>query len=820
MRIFPLWWIEDGVCACPDSIACGNKSGKHPLTRNGVKDATDDPAQIASWRAQYPKANWGIATGSGLLVVDLDVKPGKDGRQSIKRYGVLPPTRTVRTGSGGLHLYFSTSVRLGNTQGDTGKGLGIGIDTRGEGGYVLAPGSGHLSGGAYSLALDVPVAPLPDVLLEALQTSSQPPSAPTDRGFFGAATEDVLESARQALGAHGPAIEGNGGDGHTFRAAAILIHDFALTDEEAWPLLVEWNEECQPPWNERDLRAKLRGGGKYGKAEYGCKRPFNVLEVVTREVAKFQTSNGDVMELVKVARKIAERVHDPAIRGMMEREFSSATGLKKKELALPMPRQASTLELAPGQIEVTTRLHEVADYSLHAIAPHIFQRNGVLCDIAHTDRKFIHDLETSAIRDLMSRHASYVRNDEGDAVSQIAPLDVAQVLASRRSHPGVRVLDSITTAPIFLADGSILFERGYNEQARVYLEPSVKLDRLNPNPSQLDAAIAVGLFRDLLCDFKFHADADFSSWLAGLLTPLVKAAIGNSPAPLFIFSASSPGAGKTLLARIIGLIVTGNDPEIRPYNPKDPGEWGKRLTAFVKAATPVNVFDNVNGAIGDEALDRLITSSTWSDRQLGASEAPPLPVVGVWYATGNNIEPVRDTVRRVLMTRIEVDTERPQERTGFKRPLLAEYALERRAELLTAALTILRAYHVAGRPDMNLPSWGSFTAWSALIRNALVWSGAVDPFLTQRRANTEMSEPDDDAHDFWIGVIDESGGNVADICQVANQRDAAAVLGARETITPLHLRRWVSRFIDKPRAGRRIRREKLKSGVRYWVEAI
>jgi hypothetical protein len=487
---------------------------------------------------------------------------------------------------------------------------------------------------------------------------------------------------------------------------------------------------------------------------------------------------------------------------------AKALGLSKPTAPVPDPK--------PGEILVGTRLHEVADESLKAITPHVFQRNGVLCEVVRTNRVFIHDLEPAGIVDLMSRHATYLRPDDNKgAMTTSAPAPIAGILHARRIHPKVRILEAITTAPVFLADGSILESRGYNEQARMWLEPSVDV-YVPEEPELKDARQAVALFEDLLCDFKFHAREDFSAWLAGVLSPLCKAAIDNAPVPLICVSAASPGVGKTLLTDLIARIVTGGKSEIRPYNPKDPGEWGKRVTAFVRAGTPVNVFDNINGTFGDETIDRLITASTWSDRVLGASEAPPMPIVGVWYATGNNIEPINDTVRRTLMCRVEVDTERPQERTDFKRPLLEDYTQEHRAELLTAALTILRAYHVAGRPAQKLPAWGSFTAWSQLVRGALVWTGLPDPFLTQQRTARNANEPENDAHDFWISIINDSDGSPADIVFKANEKDVHTVLGMREHLTPLYLRRFVSRFVDKPRQGKRIRRE----GNRYHVEHI
>jgi hypothetical protein len=290
---------------------------------------------------------------------------------------------------------------------------------------------------------------------------------------------------------------------------------------------------------------------------------------------------------------------------------------------------------------------------------------------------------------------------------------------------------------------------------------------------------------------------------------------------LFCVSASSPGAGKSLLTEIAAAIVTGGNAVISTYSTRDPAEWEKKLTAFVKMAVPMRVFDNCNGQIGGEDLDRLVTSSTWGGRILGVTDAPPLPIVTTWWATGNNIEPTGDTSRRVLMCRIEVDTERPQERTGFKYPELKRHALAHRAELLSAALTILRAFHLAERPSQGLPTWGSFETWSDLVRNAIVWAGAPDPFITQRRAATALNEPENEAHDFWLGVVEDSDGFAGTIANMANNRDAMTVLDLRGQVTAFNLRGFLRRFVDKPRRGRRIRARPDRSGqVRYHVEQI
>jgi len=127
-----------------------------------------------------------------------------------------------------------------------------------------------------------------------------------------------------------------------------------------------------------------------------------------------------------------------------------------------------------------------------------------------------------------------------------------------------------------------------------------------------------------------------------------------------------------------------------------------------------------------------------SDRILGASEmVSGVPLYAVWYATGNNVILVGDTARRVLHIRLESPMENPEERTGFRHPDLLDWVRKERPRLAAAALTILGAYHAAGRPDAGLTPWGSFEAWSAIIRNAVVWCELPDPGKTRTELNTQ-----------------------------------------------------------------------------------
>ena len=138
-HVFPLHSVTCGDCSCGRDTC--SSVGKHPRTKNGVKDATTDYRQICDWWSTWPAANIGIATGqisNGLYVIDVDFAKGAN-LENLAPFDLptLTDTWTVETGSGGLHYYLRSDEALPNTAGK----LAPFIDTRGEGGYVVAPPS-------------------------------------------------------------------------------------------------------------------------------------------------------------------------------------------------------------------------------------------------------------------------------------------------------------------------------------------------------------------------------------------------------------------------------------------------------------------------------------------------------------------------------------------------------------------------------------------------------------------------------------------------------------------------------------------------------
>lgn len=139
--VAPLWWPEGNVCACPQGKDC-KSAAKHPLTRNGLKDATTDEDVIRRWWTKWPKANVALVTGVAFDVLDIDNTDWFDGIEDLPEIDALSMP-VVITGSHKWHVYFTP------TGGGNRAKLSQFCDWRGRGGYVVAPPSVHQAGGKY-----------------------------------------------------------------------------------------------------------------------------------------------------------------------------------------------------------------------------------------------------------------------------------------------------------------------------------------------------------------------------------------------------------------------------------------------------------------------------------------------------------------------------------------------------------------------------------------------------------------------------------------------------------------------------------------------
>ena len=292
-----------------------------------------------------------------------------------------------------------------------------------------------------------------------------------------------------------------------------------------------------------------------------------------------------------------------------------------------------------------------------------------------------------------------------------------QAVANRGTWRGIRPLEGVTEVPLLRADGTVLETPGYDRRSGILYTPEIEYPKVPESPTREDAQAAVQKLYDLVVDFPFKDGNHKAAWLSALLTAFARPTLPG-PAPLFLFDANTSGAGKTFLADIISIVGIGRSVG-RTTLPSSEEEMDKCTLAMAVHGAKMVLFDNTatGSAIGGPALDAALTAMTRSGRLLGATKwMEGIPFSPLFVVTGNNAALKADILRRIVASRLESPEEHPEERDGFAIPNLLEHVRAHRGSLAVAALTILRAYIVAGRPipePKPKPVGGPFGPWDA-----------------------------------------------------------------------------------------------------------
>ena len=248
---------------------------KAPAIHGGCRSALADPVQAEAWWSVNPSHNVGVACGSvsaGLVVIDIDVDEaaGEDGRETLARWeydhGALPMTATAVTGRGGMHLFFYVTGR--EVRNSANKALGV--DVRGEGGYLVAPPSIHPNGRRYEWLAspdEVGVAPADENVLAFIESVRPVPGAtamdtsvksPSPRFVL---PEEIGAGARNdTLFRYASSLQAQGKDDAHIRAAVEAVN----------------SERCVPPLPQGDLDKIL--GSVVTRYDKGRPKAFRKLD--------------------------------------------------------------------------------------------------------------------------------------------------------------------------------------------------------------------------------------------------------------------------------------------------------------------------------------------------------------------------------------------------------------------------------------------------------------------------------------------------------------------------------------------------------------
>ena len=723
--VFPLHTAEAGACSCGKD-ACSSP-GKHPRTANGLKAASQDADTIAGWWTSWPAANIGLATGA-LVVLDVD---GPEGRATLEaltaEHGPLPATRAARTGrEGGGHLYFRApeGERIGNAAGARGRGLGEGLDVRGIGGYVVAPPSLHASGKRYAWAGDLEnVAELPAWIVEKLTAPakvrdtaavvpirSTPAKAGTrDERYVQAALEREAQSVRGAR---------EGERNHQLNASAFSLGQLVGSGAIG----------------EGDVRAQLNAAGE--AAGLGLGELTATLDSGLR--AGMAEPRGIPEQTVKAA------------------QASSSTGRP----TVPIGHRPLE-DMTADALAALKKANEPA---------RTFVREGRLTRVVRDEqgRAVVEPMGEDALRGTLARSATFGRpNKDGELKAVAPPLEVVRDVRALGEWPDLPQLVGLVEAPAMRSDGSVLSTPGYDRASGLYYSPSspLALPAIPDRPTQANAQAALELLAEPLAEFPFAEPADRANALALMLTPLVRAMFSGN-VPLALVEAPRAGTGKGLLLDMVATLATGRGAELTA-TPRHDEEAGKVLGALLMEGASLIVLDEAE-TLGGSALCSMLTSERVRVRVLGRSQTARVPQRATWAALGNNPRVRGDMPRRIYRVRLDAKVAVPWARR-FERADLRGWALEHRAELLAAALTCARAWHVAGRPGAPAERLGGFEGWSATLGGILAYAGE-GAFLGNLKDTQDEADEESLALGGFLEALEAAYGlgtpfTVADLCE-------------------------------------------------------
>lgn len=332
-------------------------------------------------------------------------------------------------------------------------------------------------------------------------------------------------------------------------------------------------------------------------------------------------------------------------------------------------------------------------------------------------------LSDVALVETLTRHARFVKWD-GRADKFVpcdCPAEVARMILANKGHGWtVPRLRAVISAPTLRPDGTVLSTPGYDEATGLLLVGDRIWRQVPDSPSKRDALNALDALVEPIDAFPFVDNSDRSAALALLITSVMRPCLRT--VPMFTVTAPAAGTGKSLLIDVAAILATGRKAAVVTPT-QDEAELEKRIGAAALAGDQIISIDNVTHILRSDQLCQLLTQEEVQVRVLGASKNVRIPSTALICATGNNLSIHGDLNRRAIRIRLDAKCERPDERRFDRDP--TSLASRKRAELVAAALTVVRAYLSAGAPSQASPM-GSFEDWSDTVRSALIWLGMGD----------------------------------------------------------------------------------------------
>ncbi len=312
------------------------------------------------------------------------------------------------------------------------------------------------------------------------------------------------------------------------------------------------------------------------------------------------------------------------------------------------------------------------------------------------------------------------------------------VLAYAETQGKIRELRQIANHPITVGPDFTLAEPGWNADHGVYRTD----DGLDLPDLDLESARAV--LEDLVVDFPFATPADRANFFGLLLTPILRPSLdGNTPMHLVGSPVERTGKSK-LIESVFGGVIQGRPLEATPFGVREE-EREKRIFSLVLGGDSLCHLDNLTEFLGSASLASLLTATQIRNRLLGGNRMVSVPNSMTIVGSSNNMHASGEIAKRIVPIILVPATESPESRQDFAHPDLGAFILSERPRALAALLRLVEAWKGAGRPLSRKPL-GGFERWASVVggilehagypewlENLATWRGGSDDFSGELR---------------------------------------------------------------------------------------
>ena len=707
LSVIPCHSIDDaGACTC-GSADCSSQ-GKHPAIATWKQFYGQLPtdADLETWFAVGGR-NIAIVTGavSGIVAVDFDSDEALAWAE-----GNLPPTSMRTKTAKGQHWFYrhpgspvSNKAKVFPTEGQ------IKIDVRGDGGYVIAPGSTHPTGDVYQGHGD--------------WTAEAKATLPIyDPGWFGVPQPralppmqlpppidpaDAYKRAKAYLAEIPGAVSGEGGHNLTYKAARTLCCGFGLEERVALDLLLtEYNPRCKPPWSEKDLQHKVHDActkpDKYGRPRGYLLSNATTLDAVLGQIvhAGPQTEAENMQSILHNIGTLKAEAKNIALV-----ELSAATETPIEDLAKALAKDQ------PGEnkdrLGASTELYRMARPKIEELVNHrgfeqyaIAQLDGKRAPVRIQDAPF-----EGWLRLLYHTETKKVCPSEAPGAVQ------AQLCAEARAHGSQREL----CLRVGEHEGAFLYDLADDKSRAVKItpgnweivdQPPLIFRRYAHMCAQVEPA-PKGDIDELLALVNVHTPADrllLKTWVVVALVPGIPHAV--------LAVTGSKGTGKSTLFRMIRDLIDPSALSTLTLKKKD-----LALTLDHNYCVPLDNLSGLSQALSD-TLCKAVTGDATVDRLLYTNAGEHISKARCVIAI-NGINPVvraSDLIDRCLTISLAAvpDSARLEESD-----LNRQFAAKRPTILAGMFDLLAKARELYSGVDLPLGRMADFTRWGEAIAQAM-----------------------------------------------------------------------------------------------------